>query len=94
MYLNAGSSNDPSKLSTQTQASQMQQMQSAVQLLTQGVLPRHTTMRPQSAQSTWSNPSLKQHPGIFLSIFYKNISRTFLVYYIFLIAFFFYEFYP
>ncbi|CAL1673079.1 unnamed protein product [Lasius platythorax] len=58
-----GSSNDPSKLSTQTQASQMQQMQSAVQLLTQGALSRHTALRPQSVPSTWSNTSLKQHPG-------------------------------
>ncbi|XP_029662383.1 eukaryotic translation initiation factor 4E transporter-like isoform X1 [Formica exsecta] len=58
-----GSSNDPSKLSTQTQASQMQQMQSAVQLLTHGTLSRHTALRPQSVPSTWSNTSLKQHPG-------------------------------
>ncbi|XP_072749964.1 uncharacterized protein [Anoplolepis gracilipes] len=57
-----GSSNDP-KLSTQTQASQMQQMQSAVQLLTQGALSRHTALRPQSVPSTWSNSSLKQHPA-------------------------------
>lgn len=42
----------------------MQQMQSAVQLLTQGVLSRHNTLRPQSVQSTWSNPTIKQHPGI------------------------------
>ncbi|KAL0129049.1 hypothetical protein PUN28_004031 [Cardiocondyla obscurior] len=60
-----GSSNEPPKLSTQTQASQMQQqMQStAVQLLSQGALSRHTPLRSQPVQSTWSNPSLKQHPG-------------------------------
>lgn len=58
-----GNSNDPSKLATQSQASQMQQMQSAVQILTQGVLSRHNTLRPQSVQSTWSNPTMKQHPG-------------------------------
>ncbi|XP_018403043.1 PREDICTED: mastermind-like protein 3 [Cyphomyrmex costatus] len=59
-----GSSNEPPKLSTQTQASQMQQMQSAaVQLLAQGALSRHTALRSQPIQSTWSNPSLKQHPG-------------------------------
>ncbi|XP_061933532.1 eukaryotic translation initiation factor 4E transporter isoform X3 [Apis cerana] len=58
-----GNSNDPSKLGTQSQTSQMQQMQSAVQLLTQGVLSRHNTLRPQSVQSTWSNPTIKQHPG-------------------------------
>ncbi|XP_029167468.1 eukaryotic translation initiation factor 4E transporter-like isoform X2 [Nylanderia fulva] len=59
-----GNGSDPSKLSTQTQASQMQQMQSAVQLLTQGALSRHTALRPQSVPSTWSNSSqLKQHPG-------------------------------
>lgn len=63
MYLNIGSSNEPPKLSTQTQASQMQQMQSAVQLLAQGALSRHSTLRSQPVQSTWSNPSLKQHPG-------------------------------
>jgi len=63
-FLNVGSNNDPSKLSTQTQASQMQQMQSAVQLLTQGALSRHTALRPQSVPSTWSNSSLKQHPGL------------------------------
>ncbi|XP_018362503.1 PREDICTED: eukaryotic translation initiation factor 4E transporter isoform X5 [Trachymyrmex cornetzi] len=59
-----GSSNEPPKLSTQTQASQMQQMQSAAaQLLAQGALSRHTALRSQPVQSTWSNPSLKQHPG-------------------------------
>lgn len=64
MYLNIGSSNEPPKLSTQTQTSQMQQMQSAAaQLLAQGALSRHTTLRSQPVQSTWSNPSLKQHPG-------------------------------
>lgn len=52
-------------MGTQSQTSQMQQMQSAVQLLTQGVLSRHNTLRPQSVQSTWSNPTIKQHPGIF-----------------------------
>lgn len=63
-FSNIGSNNDPSKLSTQIQASQMQQMQSAVQLLTQGALSRHTALRPQSVPSTWSNSSLKQHPGL------------------------------
>ncbi|KAL6257943.1 hypothetical protein P5V15_011541 [Pogonomyrmex californicus] len=58
-----GSSNEPPKMSTQSQASQMQQMQSAVQLLAQGALSRHSALRSQPAQSTWSNPSLKQHPG-------------------------------
>ncbi|XP_024222140.1 eukaryotic translation initiation factor 4E transporter-like isoform X10 [Bombus vosnesenskii] len=58
-----GNSSDPSKLTAQSQTSQMQQMQSAVQLLTQGVLCRHNTLRPQSVQSTWSNPTIKQHPG-------------------------------
>ncbi|XP_076224796.1 uncharacterized protein LOC116426797 isoform X3 [Nomia melanderi] len=58
-----GNSNDPSKLASQSQVSQVQQMQSAVQLLTQSVLSRHNVLRPQSVQSTWSNPSIKQHPG-------------------------------
>jgi len=63
VYLNVGSNNEPPKLS-QTQASQMQQMQSAAaQLLAQGALSRHTALRSQPVQSTWSNPSLKQHPG-------------------------------
>lgn len=67
--MDIGSSNEPPKLSTQTQASQMQQMQSAaVQLLAQGALSRHTALRSQPpVQSTWSNPSLKQHPGRFIS---------------------------
>ncbi|XP_048263920.1 putative uncharacterized protein DDB_G0271606 isoform X7 [Bombus terrestris] len=58
-----GNSSDPSKMTAQSQTSQMQQMQSAVQLLTQGVLCRQNTLRPQSVQSTWSNPTIKQHPG-------------------------------
>ncbi|XP_031832187.1 uncharacterized protein LOC116426797 isoform X7 [Nomia melanderi] len=61
--MNSGNSNDPSKLASQSQVSQVQQMQSAVQLLTQSVLSRHNVLRPQSVQSTWSNPSIKQHPG-------------------------------
>lgn len=66
LYLHVGGSNDPPKLSTQAS-----QMQSAVQLLTQEVLSRHTSLRPQSVQS-WSNPSIKQHPGIYnLLTFYK-----------------------
>nr|XP_033329376.1 nuclear factor of activated T-cells 5-like isoform X2 [Megalopta genalis] len=56
-----GNSNDPSKLASQSQASQMQHMQSAVQLLTQ--ISRHNALRPQSVQSTWSNSSIKQHSG-------------------------------
>lgn len=76
VYLNIGSSNDLPKLSTQTQASQMQQMQSAaVQLLAQGALSRHTALRSQPVQSTWSNPSLKQHPGLSLfKFFYYELS--------------------
>lgn len=79
MYLNIGSSNEPPKLSTQTQASQMQQMQSAaVQLLAQGALSRHTALRSQpTVQPTWSNPSLKQHPGFYFFISSIKFRRTF-----------------
>jgi len=79
VYLNIGSSNEPPKLSTQTQASQMQQMQSAaVQLLAQGALSRHTALRSQPVQSTWSNPSLKQHPGLNFSFkFFIKLERNF-----------------
>lgn len=63
IYLfNTGNSNDLAKLANQNQ---VQQMQSAVQLLTQGVLSRHNTLRPQSIQSTWSNPNIKQYPGMY-----------------------------
>lgn len=80
MYLNIGSSNEPPKLSTQSQASQMQQMQSAaVQLLAQGALSRHTALRSQPVQPTWSNPSLKQHPGFYLFISSINFQRTFFI---------------
>ncbi|XP_023289580.1 eukaryotic translation initiation factor 4E transporter isoform X3 [Orussus abietinus] len=55
--------NDPTKLTAQSQAAQMQQMQSTVQLLAQGVLSRHAALRPQPVQPSWSNPTIKQHPG-------------------------------
>ncbi|KAK2585472.1 hypothetical protein KPH14_010130 [Odynerus spinipes] len=55
-----GNSNDLAKLANQNQ---VQQMQSAVQLLTQGVLSRHNTLRPQSVQSSWSSSNMKQYPG-------------------------------
>ncbi|XP_063987949.1 eukaryotic translation initiation factor 4E transporter-like isoform X8 [Diachasmimorpha longicaudata] len=54
-----------SKLAAQSQASQMQQMQSAVQLLTQGLSrqPQQGTVRPQpNQQPTWSNQPVKPHP--------------------------------
>ncbi|XP_011305362.1 eukaryotic translation initiation factor 4E transporter isoform X3 [Fopius arisanus] len=54
---------DVSKLAGQSQASQMQQMQSAVQLLAQGLSRQQQgTVRPQpNQQPAWSNQPVKQH---------------------------------
>ncbi|XP_034935730.1 eukaryotic translation initiation factor 4E transporter-like isoform X2 [Chelonus insularis] len=58
---------EASKLVAQSQANQMQQMQSAVQLITQGVLSRQqNAIRPQQTsgqQGPWANQSVNKHPG-------------------------------
>ena len=76
-------SNESAKLAAQTQqAVNVQQMQSAVQMLNQG-FTRHKTMGLQpnqvqaQAQAAWPNPTVKQHPGMsknldFFSCFFSS----------------------
>lgn len=63
MYVGVGSS-DPTKMGNQLQVSHIQQVQSAVQMITQGGISRHNTPRPQPVQPSWSGPTVKQHPGM------------------------------
>lgn len=64
-FLNTGNA-EASKLAAQTQANQMQQMQSAVQLLARGVLTRQQdNLRTQGTQQApWTSQPVSKHPGM------------------------------
>lgn len=64
--MNLGGPEPPSsvKLSNQSQGVHLQ-LQSNVQMISQGVVSRHSNFQTPPIQANWPNPTVKQQPGNF-----------------------------